>query len=180
MAKKLLILDLDETLIHAVEAPLERPHDFETELYYVYKRPYVHEFLEFAKDLFEVAVWTSAGSDFAQTVYENVFGENYELQFMWSRERCTQYFNPEYYNHEYVKNLAKVKRRGYGLEDVIMVDDTPAKLRKNYGNLVRIEEFVGDPADKELLRLQAYLVDLEKEDNMRKVEKRGWASRYSV
>ncbi len=31
---KLLILDLDETLIHATEKPLERQADFTTELYY--------------------------------------------------------------------------------------------------------------------------------------------------
>lgn len=40
--KKLLILDIDETLIHATEKQLELEHDFETQWYFVYKRPLVH------------------------------------------------------------------------------------------------------------------------------------------
>lgn len=39
----LLILDLDETLIHATEQP-EREADFQIFHYHVYKRPYLEEF----------------------------------------------------------------------------------------------------------------------------------------
>ena len=42
---KLLVLDLDETLIHATESALERKADFRTELYHVYIRPYINDFL---------------------------------------------------------------------------------------------------------------------------------------
>ncbi len=34
-----------------------------------------------------------------------------------------------------------------------MVDDTPAKLELNYGNLIRITAWLGDPNDSELLAL---------------------------
>ena len=63
--QKLLILDLDETLIHATEKPLENKADFRTKLYHVYKRPYVEMFLEFCQEHFLVGVWTTAGTDFA-------------------------------------------------------------------------------------------------------------------
>lgn len=65
---KLLILDLDETLIHAVEQPLERTADFKTDFYYVYKRPFVNEFLEFCFQTFKVGVWITAGEYFARDV----------------------------------------------------------------------------------------------------------------
>ena len=73
---KFLILDLDETLIHATEQPLIHQADFETELYYVYKRPYVEEFLEFCFANFRVGVWTTAGEEFARDVVKNIFASS--------------------------------------------------------------------------------------------------------
>ncbi|MES3020224.1 MAG: NIF family HAD-type phosphatase [Pseudomonadota bacterium] len=80
-------------------------------------------------------------------------------------------------SYEWAINLAKVKRRGFKLEHVIMLDDTPAKLSRHY-NLVQIRMFEGDIADRELLLLMRYLADLELHDNIRAVEKRGWRARY--
>jgi RNA polymerase II subunit A small phosphatase-like protein len=37
---KLLILDLDETLIHAIEKELQFSADFTIDKFFVYKRPY--------------------------------------------------------------------------------------------------------------------------------------------
>ncbi|MDQ4120460.1 MAG: hypothetical protein M3209_03335 [Acidobacteriota bacterium] len=39
--KKLLVLDLDETLIYATEEELERKADFRAGQYLVYKRPFL-------------------------------------------------------------------------------------------------------------------------------------------
>jgi hypothetical protein len=45
--KKLLILDLDETLVYATEEKLERQEDFIVGQYYVYKRPFYTSLLSF-------------------------------------------------------------------------------------------------------------------------------------
>ncbi len=42
---KLLILDLDETLIHATENELNFSADFRFDRYFIYKRPYLDQFL---------------------------------------------------------------------------------------------------------------------------------------
>jgi RNA polymerase II subunit A small phosphatase-like protein len=42
--KILIILDLDETLIHATDKPHDDAWDFEVFHYKVYKRPYLQEF----------------------------------------------------------------------------------------------------------------------------------------
>ncbi len=83
-------------------------------------------------------------------------------------------FDPEHQDYEWTKNLGKIKRRGYRLEQGLMVDDTPAKLAKHYGNLVRVKPFFGDLADQELFRLGEYLPTLAKASNVRKIEKRFW------
>ncbi|KRA53657.1 hypothetical protein ASD77_03040 [Pseudoxanthomonas sp. Root65] len=177
---KLLILDLDETLIHANEGGLDRDPDFEVGPYAVYKRPGLDGFLAAIKPYFDVAVWTSSTRLYAAPVVASIFPSDFELKFVWSRERCTMRFDPEHHDYEWAKNLGKLKRRGYRLEQVLMVDDTPAKLSKHYGNLVRVRPFLGDPADQELAQLGVYLPTLVDVPNVRKVEKRFWRKANAV
>jgi len=175
MQRKLLILDIDETLLHASEIPLKHlKHDFETTLYYVYKRPFLKEFLDYCQNNFDLAVWTTGGEEFAAMVVEQLFPKENLLKFIWSSKRCTQIFNPDLYEMDAIKNLKKVKKKGYCLENVLMIDNTPSKLRKNYGNLIIINDFIGAQDDKELLLLIKYLEVLKMVDNVRVVEKRGW------
>jgi carboxy-terminal domain RNA polymerase II polypeptide A small phosphatase len=60
MKPRLIIFDLDETLVHATERDLGYSCDFEVAPYRVYCRPYVQELLEFAGNRFDVAVWSSS------------------------------------------------------------------------------------------------------------------------
>lgn len=79
-----------------------------------------------------------------------------------------------------LKNLAKLKSRGYRMENIIMIDDTPEKLARNYGNLVRVLEYRGQIDDDELKRLMHYLPTLKSVPNVRTVEKRGWRNRNVI
>ena len=177
---KLLILDIDETLVFATRKPLDREADFKTELYHVYKRPYLDEFLEFCRIHFEVGIWTTGGDEYAEDVQKSLFSDGYPLSFTWSSERCTRKFDQVMFHPYYIKDLKKLKKKGYRLEEIIMVDNTPRKLEKNYGNLVAIKDWEGDPEDRELLRLINYLTYLKDVENVRAVEKRFWAKQYEV
>lgn len=172
--KKLLILDIDETLLHATEVPLDFEHDFMFAHYFVYLRPHVFDFLDFCKAHFKVAIWTAGNELYANDVVENLFGHDYPLEFVWARNRCTPKFDPENFNYTYQKNLKKVKRKGFRLEHIIMVDNTPKKLAKNYGNLLRVSDFYGSQEDSELKWLKQYLNQLKDISNIREIEKRGW------
>lgn len=180
MAKKLLVLDIDETLLHATESELSIAHDFKSGQYYVYKRPYVDQFLAYCEAEFKVAIWTSSSAFYADSIVRNLFGDNYPLEFIFSRERCVTKFDYELFQYDYIKDLRKVKKKGFNLEEVIMLDDTPSKLRRNYGNLVRIREFTGDPLDKELELLVPYLSWLKEKVDIRKIEKRNWRAHPSI
>src|SRR5687768_16223889 len=68
--KKLLILDLDETLIHATQTPLERPAEFRVGPYAVYRRPHLELFLAQCLGWFEVAVWSSSSPLYAREVVQ--------------------------------------------------------------------------------------------------------------
>ena len=177
--RKLLILDVDETLIFATEEPLSRIADFTVgNKYNVYKRPFVEQFLAWCFENFEVAVWTSATEDYAAEVLANIIPQTQSnLAFVWSRERCTPSLDVESRETFWEKKLTKLRRRGYNLENVIVVDDTPQMWRNSYGNLVRVEPYLGEPEDGELKKLTLYLEVLKNVENIRKVEKRGWRNR---
>jgi len=177
-SSKLLILDLDETLIYAADEALERPPDFTTTDYVVYKRPGLDEFLEFCSNHFRVAVWTSAGTSYAEQVVSHIFSISYPLDFVWAYPRCTRRYDGEMMETYYIKNLSKLKRQGYKLEQVLMIDDTPRKLESSYGNLIRIKPWDGNLSDRELAPLQKYLLKLRDVDNVRTIEKRWWRSSF--
>jgi TFIIF-interacting CTD phosphatase-like protein len=190
--RKLLILDLDETLIHAAETPLTRLPDFSIYNYHIYQRPYLDTFLLTCLDWFDVAVWTSSGSEYATQVVAAIFPDPQALKFVWTSDRCSIVYNyhfdyidghyPQYYS---CKPLKKVKRRGYDLASVIAIDDTPKKWEKSYGNLIAVKPFEGDETvgiaslkeNRELIYLLDYLNILKHEHNIRSIEKRGWRDR---
>ena len=167
--KKLLILDLDETLIHSREAGRG---DFEAGPFRVTKRPFLDHFLSEVSQWYNLAVWTLGSQDYAAEIVKNTIP--YPLTFVWDRQRCTRSYNHENDEVDYIKDLKKVKNLGYDLNHVLFLEDSPSKLRKSYGNLVRIMPFYGDPSDVELQKAAKYLKTLKDVPNVRNIEKRGW------
>ncbi|MDE1460337.1 HAD family hydrolase [Spartinivicinus poritis] len=174
MSDKLLILDLDETLIHAELIPLELPHAFVACPYFIYTRPYLDEFLAFCQQHFKLAVWTTGNQLYADTIVAHLFGSADQLEFVWARDRCISHYHSELDCNYYIKDLKKVKRHGYDLEDVLVIDDSPEKLERQYSNLIPVAPYYGEPTDKELKLLMSYLASIEEADNIRSIDKRGW------
>lgn len=170
---KLLVLDLDETLVHARETRLPHEPHFGVGPYAVYERPGVRDFIAHVLGRFEVGVWTSSGEQYAAAVVDHLFPPG-SLRFVWASSRCTLVRDWQTGGHQWAKKLHKLKAKGYRLESIIAVDDTPAKYAANFGNLVTVREFLGDPADTELPLLSRYLDRLALVPNVRAVEKRGW------
>jgi RNA polymerase II subunit A small phosphatase-like protein len=73
-----------------------------------------------------------------------------------------------------LKDLKKVKRLGYHLDRILIADDTPHKVMRNYGNVVYVPPFHGSPDDRMLPKLAKYLDSLRHLTSVRSVEKRGW------
>jgi carboxy-terminal domain RNA polymerase II polypeptide A small phosphatase len=171
---KLLILDLDETLIHSSEYKLDFDEDFRFESFFVYKRPYLDWFLEDLLKHFTIGIWSSGGDDYVLEIINRIKPENAEFEMVWGRSRCTIKRDRKSDNYYFEKKLDKVKKKGFSLDKVIVVDDSPEKSKSNYGNAIYIKEFVGDQNDEELKYLHDYLLTIKDVQNIRKIEKRGW------
>ena len=175
--RKLLVLDLDETLLYATTTLLDnRAADFRAGLYHVYLRPGVYPFLAACFADFTVAVWTSATPLYAQDIVSQLFGHDAEkLLFTWASDKCSRGFDGEAQEMYPRKNIQKVRRTfRIPLSQIIVVDDTPQKWEQSYGNLVRVSPFTGAASDEELPRLSAYLRTLRDVENVREIEKRNW------
>lgn len=187
--KILLILDLDETLIHATSQKIRDDFDFQVYHYFVHKRPYLDEFIKICSENFLLAVWSSASDDYVAEIVKKIFPQNIKLEFIWGRSRCTPIISPqidEYGNYnldtsshyDYAKLLKKVKKRGFNLEKVLIVDDTRTKVMNSYGNAIYPKEYKGELEDTELQHLAKYLLTLQNEENLRTLEKRFWRKSY--
>lgn len=173
MTKKLLVLDLDETLIHATEEPLDHPAELQFGRCHVYLRPHLSDFIAGVQAHFHLALWTAGGELYARQIADHIFPEG-ALEFLWASQRCTLVRDWEEGGYQTRKRLKKIKGKGYPLASVIAVDDTPSNYIQSYGNLVTVRPFTGDRSDTELPLLLTYLITLKDVPNVRAVEKRNW------
>lgn len=169
----LIILDIDETLLHATKKELSQNYDFKSGPYYFYCRPHIEEFVSFCLENFLVAIWTSGNSMYAEYVANYLFGSMNKLEFVWNREQCTVVTDPHTWACAHVKDLAKIPAK-YQLHKVLMIDDSPEKLIKHTNNLVRIKPFYGSDQDVELLYLILYLSSIKHEENVVTIDKSRW------
>ncbi len=135
----------------------------------------MEDFLEHSQKSFDLAVWTSSSPDYALVAVQKLFPESYPLECVWTSKRCTHRLNLETFEPYWVKDLRKVKRRGYRLEQVLMLDDSSEKLERHYGNWLPIKAFEGDESDTALRDVLSTLERLSQVENVRRVEKRFWA-----
>ena len=186
----LVSLDLDECLIYSL--PIYKKHtlgkpDFSFDEFQTFKRPGLDLFIKqlTTDPRFVVGVWTSATRDYGDQIIKNIFPDPSCLQFFFARERCVKSssFSGSMYDYgqqiNYFKDLQKVvKKTGHPIERIIAVDDVPSYYARQYSNLVKVPEFIGQKRDNVLQSTLDYLRRLAALENVRPVEKRGWLSKY--
>lgn len=178
MSKPLLILDIDETLVHGRVEPLERAADFSADFYHIYMRPHVHEFLKIVSAEYNLACWSSATQDYLETILKEFSRDLEPLQFVWDRRRCTRRFDFILQEEFFLKDLRKVKRAGFDLNRVLILEDEPRKVNRNYGNAIYVKPYFGAIDDEELPKLARYLIEISQTENFRTLEKRSWRAKY--
>jgi len=177
---KLLILDLDETLIFGTEEELGAPPDFRVGAFYIYERPHVREFLSFCSEHYRIAVWSTGSEGYVRQVLAALTDGGDPFAFVWSRNRCTLKGLGDDGELCWLKDLKKVRKLGWPLEQVLMLEDTPQNLARHYGNLIPIRPFRGDQDDVELKQIMPFLLKLKDAENVRCIEKRGWRRSHAL
>jgi len=165
--KKVLVLDLDETLIHSTSRG-SRNHDYMIEvlldkhicLYYVYKRPYVDSFLKKVSEWYKVVVFTASLKEYADPVIDYLDPENKIFSKRYFRESC------QYRNGLYMKDLQIIEK---DLSKICLVDNSSFSYEINKENGIPIETWINDPKDRELLNLLPFLDALRFVEDVRSI-----------
>lgn len=171
--QKTLILDMDETLIHA-KPKIKSNEDFEgdydivlkddedgSELTFMVKmRPGLVECLERLATFYEIAVFTAAERTYATKIIKHFDPNGDYIKHILSREHCI------HVNNFYVKDLRIIADRK--MEDMVIVDNSIVAFAFNLDNGVPINDFRGDePMDEELIYMTSYLEDIYHHDDIR-------------
>ena len=82
----LLLLDIDETIVHVSFVWLRRAPDFsfrlDGDVYHVYIRPGVRRFLERAKSACAIGVWTAAERRYAICILRRLLGRGWRRRLV--------------------------------------------------------------------------------------------------
>uniref|UniRef100_A0A7S4RW55 FCP1 homology domain-containing protein n=1 Tax=Alexandrium monilatum TaxID=311494 RepID=A0A7S4RW55_9DINO len=163
--RPVLVLDLDETLVHCSREGKGRPQcqaeqapdmviEFEVTpaTGSVYFRPFVHLFLEVAARSFEVVVFTASQQAYADKVINALDPKGLHIKHRLYRQHCTEL------RGAFFKELGLL---GRPMGQCLLVDNSPISVACNADHGVLIRSWYGDRHDRELVDLLAVLQDLQ-------------------
>lgn len=166
VSKKILVLDLDETLIHSHHDGLVRPTvkpgtppDFILRVeierhpvrFYVYKRPHVDFFLNMVSQWYELVVFTASMEIYGAAVADKLDNNRGILARRYYRQHCT------FEVGSYTKDLSAISK---DLSRVFILDNSPAAYKGFPENAIPIKSWFSDPSDTALLNLLPFLDSL--------------------
>jgi TFIIF-interacting CTD phosphatase-like protein len=195
-----LILDIDNTVLYTSGRELKGAdrkdkYDFtldmtSTQKAYVYLRPYLKEFLEYAFANFQsVSVWSLGNFSYISEILKKIHKKlkiNLPFKFVFTAEDTPE----KYYKDEgitmSIKDLniiwddPKYKAAGITKHNTIFIDDRADVLRETPGNHVPIKKYVAQKDDKELLKLILYLDKIGDKKKITMVKKKDWSDKDYV
>jgi CTD small phosphatase-like protein 2 len=161
--KRLLVFDIDETMIHTID---ERDHKAmrgqfkikirdgdRTEEISVNVRPYLMESLLELKPFYQIIAFTASERLYADAILDFLDPDRSIFEKRLYRFNCVQ--TP----FGYVKDLRVIKNRC--LKDILMIDNSCLSFAFNINNGVPILPFYDNTSDEELKHLTYYLNRLE-------------------
>jgi len=160
VARKTLVLDLDETLIHShhdgiarpgIEKP-NTPADFTLSVHIeghpvrfcVHKRPHVDFFLNVISDWYDLVVFTASMEIYGSAVADKLDNNRGILNRRFFRQHC------ELVQGSFTKNLSAVNG---DMSRVFILDNSPSAYRAYPNNAIPIKSWFSDAHDTALLSL---------------------------
>ena len=147
-SQKVLVLDLDETLVHCSFYPTDYydmtvPITIDAVQYdvYIQKRPFLDEFLKQIMPLFYVVIFTASLGPYANPIIDKILPNLPAPQRLF-RESCT------YSNGMYVKDLEMFNSP---LNKIIIVDNNPCSFNRHQANGILSATWEGEKDDTELM-----------------------------
>ncbi len=170
--KQILLLDLDETLIHAdFEGIFKNLNNYDTIINFndennnysvgIFLRPGIYDFLNTLKDKFDIFIYTASTKEYANSVVKFLDPENQIFKMTFYRKNCIN-INGQIY----IKDLSIFDN----LEKIVIVDNSLYSFMCHLSNGILINSFYGDKSDIELYSVLNYLISFVSNcDDIRKM-----------
>ena len=170
--KKLLLIDLDETLIHSEFRNQQNFEQLEscmksskcivktfsftdesfTYILDVYFRPYLKTFLKEVSEYFDLAIFTAATKIYADTILDYIDQKNEFFKFRLYREACIPI-----QNKVYIKDLRIIK--DYDPSNVILMDNSLYSFMNQPSNGMLVNSFYMNHKDIQLINAKDFLIN---------------------
>jgi len=167
--KPTLVLDLDETLVHAKVQFDEPPYPARMIMVegcpiWLALRPFVHQFLSSLAVHYELVVWTAGKEAYGRAVVKELDPTGSLISYSFFRQDCTVEEDLDG-NKFYIKDLSLLGRD----ERTRICDNNPNSFCLQPASGILVEDFLGDPEDRFLKKLLSHLtkVAILKDYNMR-------------
>ena len=138
-----LVLDMDETLLHA-----EWVSDAAVR---VYQRPGVEKFLMDMSEVYDLVLYTAGTRPYAENVMKSVDPSNLVGQHLY-RESCVTRSDGTF-----MKDLNRVP--SVELSRTLILDDTPENFSEQPMNVIPMRKFYDDPSDDVLQTITPFLLE---------------------
>ncbi|CAD8067911.1 unnamed protein product [Paramecium sonneborni] len=165
--QKFLVLDLDETLIHScnhrdfpqVTITIQDDNQHVDLTFNI--RPYCQEFLKEMSKHYTIYLFTASSEMYAQAIVNHLDPKRQYISDILGRKNCF-----ETKNGFFIKDLRIITNRN--LKDIVIIDNLAHSFGLQLENGIPILEWTQDPKDEELRFLQQYLIELSKEEDVRR------------
>lgn len=162
--RKLLLLDLDETLIHCTGDSSQR-QKFDREVDFINQegipltgflnvRPHTSRFLTVMSEHFEVVIFTASMKYYADRILKIIDPQRKFISEVFYRDSCCRTRN-----ERLVKDLTIFK--GIPLADMILVDNNTYCMWPQPDNGIPVLNFEHDRKDQELQKLEPFLLSIK-------------------
>lgn len=149
---KVIILDLDETLIHACPEWIGRKPDFLAANQMIFVRPDAKAFIRQALQHYKVAIWTASYGQYTQEILAHLFDDVSDIEFIWDRNDC-QLSSYDSGMEYFSKSLCKLEDAGWHDGDYLIIDDQPEHIIGNQQYIIGIKPYFGSLNDDALMQL---------------------------
>ena len=144
----IVVLDLDKTLIHAVKNNQRHCYgDFEikvnSDVYSVYKRPYLTKFLDFCDEHFDhVIIWSLGIKEYVDKIVSRLFEHRKPPLCVLSRNCCYIEDNRWWKDTYTIKYVLDAYRIDYDDCSMVFIDDMVSRIKATHNvAIMEIKEF---------------------------------------